>query len=151
MRIIDADILSYALFEGSPAHTDSWKMIEQAAKGKIELYVALTSLLETYNVLYWFYKIRPRTALLQKLSLAVTAMRTLAPSPEALDLASRENLPLGDGFLLATALRDRIPIVVSNDGHVAKAAPKLGLIVENPLSQKTRRLLRGPRDLEAES
>ena len=68
MRILDADILSYALFDESPAHRDSWNMIENALKTQISLYVTMTSILETYNVLYWFYRVRPRIALIQKIS-----------------------------------------------------------------------------------
>lgn len=72
-------------------------------------------------------------------------MTTLPPSPEGVDLALKENIPLGDGFLLATALKHSIPVVLSNDTHIAKAAPKLGLIAENPLSQRTKHLLSTPR------
>lgn len=141
MRMIDVDILSYALYEQSPAHDDSWKIIDRAAKREIALHITTTSILETYNVLYWFYKVRPRSVLLHKLSTTLETLTTVAPSLEGVSLAARENLPLGDGFLLASALENRVPIIVSNDKHVATAAPKFGLIVENPLSLKTRSLL----------
>ena len=141
MRIMDADILSYALFDDSPAHLDSWKLIENAVTTQMKLYVAFTSVLETYNVLYWFYRVRPRRALLEKLSRVLETMITIPPSPDGVGLALRENIPLGDGFLLATALDAKIPVIVSNDTHIAKVAPKIGLMVENPLTGKTRRSL----------
>ena len=151
MRIIDADILSYALFDESPAHLDSWKIIENGIRTQIKLYVAMTSILETYNVLYWFYRVRPRTALIQKISTVLETFVTVPPSPDGVGLALRENIPLGDGLLLATALNNRIPVVVSNDTHIARVAPKIGLMVENPLSAKTRRRLSAARSSEAES
>lgn len=147
MRIIDADILSYALFDESPAHLDSWTIIENAIRTQIKLHVAMTSILESYNVLYWFYRVRPRTALIQKISTVLETMITVPPSLNGVGLALRENIPLGDGLLLATALNNKIPVVVSNDTHIAKVAPKIGLMVENPLSEKTRlRLARGKSD-----
>ena len=151
MRLIDADILSYALFDESPAHLDSWKIIENAVRTQIRLYVAMTSILETYNVLYWFYRVRPRTALIQKISRVLETMIPIPPSSNGIDLAFRENIPLGDGFLLATALNNRIPVIVSNDVHIAKIAPKIGLIVENPLAEKTKRRLSHPKSREVES
>jgi predicted DNA-binding protein (UPF0278 family) len=35
---------------------------------------------------------------------------------------------------MATALESKLPVVVSSDRHVEKAASKLGLILESPLS-----------------
>lgn len=151
MRIIDADILSYALFAESPAHLDSWKMLENAVRTQIKLHVALTTILETYNVLYWFYRVRPRTTLIQKISKILETMITVPPSPDGVGLALREDIPLGDGLLLATALNNKIPVIVSNDTHIAKIAPKLGLMVENPLSGKTRRKLSSAKSSESES
>lgn len=151
MRIIDADILSYALFDESPAHLDSWKIIENAIRTQIKLYVAMTSVLETYNVLYWFYRVRPRTALIQKISTVLETMVTVPPSSDGVGLALRENIPLGDGILLSTALNNRIPVVVTNDTHIARTAPKIGLMVENPLSEKTSRKLSGAKSREADS
>jgi hypothetical protein len=55
------------------------------------------------------------------------------PSAKGLDIAKEENIPLGDGILIATALDNKLPVVVSNDRHVEKTATKFGLIVENPL------------------
>ena len=116
-------------------------MLENAIKARFKIYVATTSILEAYNVLHWFYRVRPRTALLQKLSAVVDTMVAVAPSLEGVGLSLRENIPLGDGFLLATALSNKIPVVVSNDTHIAKVAPKIGLIVENPLTETTKRRL----------
>ena len=149
MRIIDADVLSYALYDESPAHPDSWNVIENAIRTQIKLYVAMTTVLETYNALYWFYRVRPRTALIQKISKVLETMTPIPPSSNGVGLALRENIPLGDGFLLATALDNRIPVVVSNDVHVAKTAPKIGIMVENPLSERTKHKLSRAKPREA--
>jgi hypothetical protein len=89
--------------------------------------------------------------LLRKISTVLETMTTVAASPDGVALALRENIPLGDGFLLATALNNKIPVVVSNDAHIAKAAPKVGLIVENPLSTTARRRLSAGRPIETDS
>ena len=48
-------------------------------------------------------------------------------------IAVDENVPLGDALLVATALENRIPIVVSNDAHIKKLCRKYGLIYEDPI------------------
>ena len=63
MRLVDADILSYALYDLSPFNPLCNTLIERAARGELELYVTHTTLFEAYNVLYWAYRVRPRRAL----------------------------------------------------------------------------------------
>jgi rRNA-processing protein FCF1 len=48
-------------------------------------------------------------------------------------ISESENIPLGDGFLIATALQHSKPIIVTNDSHIIKTAAKYGLITENPI------------------
>ncbi len=141
MRIVDADILSYALFEDSPAYTYAWDVVQRALKGEIETFVTHTTILEAYNTLYWFYQVRPRRALLEKISLVLHGIDVLDTSKEGVQLAASENIPLGDGFLIATASAHRVPIIVSSDEHVRKVAPRHGLIVENPVPEEVMRKL----------
>lgn len=141
MRILDADILSYALYDESPAHPYAWKVLEKGLLREVELYVTYTTILETYNVLYWFYRVRPLRNLLEKLKLTISGLSVVSTSLMGVNISLTENIPLGDGFLIATALEHRIPIIVSNDPHIASKAPKYGLIVENPLPKKIREKL----------
>ncbi|MCX6654084.1 MAG: hypothetical protein NTY03_03060 [Candidatus Bathyarchaeota archaeon] len=53
MRLLDADILAYALNDESPAHSSAWGTVEKALTGEIDLHVTPTTILETYNTLYW--------------------------------------------------------------------------------------------------
>ena len=138
MRIIDSDILSYALYDESPAHPYAWEVVEKGLLGEIELYLTHTTILETYNVLFWFYRIRPLQKLLEKLTLVIGGLKIVEPSVAGLNISSEDNIPLGDGFLLATALRHRIPVLVSNDSHILSKAPKHGLITENPIPKGVR-------------
>lgn len=138
MRIVDADVLSYALYDESPAHSYAWALVRRGVLGELELYVAPTTILETFNVLYWFYRVRPRRALLKKLQLVVDSLEVVEVSLNGIRIALESNVPLGDGFLIDAALKNRIPIVVSNDLHIAKAAPKYGLILENPIPEGVR-------------
>ena len=133
MRLIDADILSYALYDESPFHEAAWRYVKRGLAGELEMAVTTVTILETYNVLYWYYRVRPRKLLLRKLSLVVEGLRAVPASARGVEIALARNIPLGDGFLIATALDERLPVIVSNDRHIAKMAPKYGLIVENPL------------------
>lgn len=81
---------------------------------------------------------RPRKAILKKMSAALLVMEVVSPSVKGLEVAREENIPLGDGILIATALENRLPVAVSNDRHIEKTASKFGLIVENPLSRPAR-------------
>jgi len=135
LRLIDADVLSYALYDLSPFNPPCRALIERAARGELELYVTHTTLLEAYNVLYWTYRVRPRRAIIEKMSAALLIMEVVPPSAKGLDVAREEGIPLGDGMLIATALENKLPVIVSNDKHVEKTATKFGLIVENPLKR----------------
>ena len=133
MRLIDADVLSYALYDASPFNPPCRQLFEKAAHGEVELYVTHTTVLEAYNVLYWTYRVRPREAILRKLSAALNIASLVPPSTKGLSISLESNIPLGDGILIATARENRLPIIVSNDEHVAKVAPRYGVIVESPL------------------
>jgi len=137
LRIIDVDIFSYALYDESPAHDSAWSFLEKAILGEIEIYIMHTTILETYNVLFWYYRVRP----LEKLSLTISALKVIEPSIRGLEISLNENMPLGDGFLIATALTHRIPVIVSNDQDIISKAPKYGLIVENPIPEEVKKKL----------
>ena len=137
MRLLDADIFSYALYDASPFNPQCKTLIEKAAHGEIELYITHTTILEAYNVLYWSYRVRPQKAILKKISAALGIITVITPSIRGLDIALENNIPLGDGILIATARENRIPIIVSNDEHIEKVAPRYGIIVENPLKARS--------------
>jgi len=43
--------------------------------------------------------------------------------------------------LIATALQNNIPVIVSNDKHIINRASNYGLITENPVPEETRKQL----------
>ena len=141
MRILDSDILSYALYDDSPAHVHAWQLLERGLLGEIDLHVTHTTILETYNVLYWFYRVRPLRSLLEKLSLTIEGLRVVETSMNGISISKTENIPLGDGFLIATALKHNKPIIVTNDSHIINKAPKYGLLTDNPLPEDIRKKL----------
>jgi predicted nucleic acid-binding protein len=141
LRLLDADILAYALYDESPAHTPAWQTVERALMGEINLHVTHTTILETYNTLYWFYRVRPLRSLLEKLALTIEGLKVVETSTNGLKISEAENIPLGDGFLIATALKHSKPIIVTNDPHIISKAPKFGLITENPIPTEVREKL----------
>ncbi|MEM2928306.1 MAG: type II toxin-antitoxin system VapC family toxin [Nitrososphaerota archaeon] len=133
MRIIDADILSYGLIENHIATPYAKPLIEKGLKGELEIYVTITTLLETYNTLFWHYKLRPRINVARKIWLIAEGLNLISPSYMGFKISIDENIPLGDAILIATALENKVPIIVSNDKHIEKLAKKYGLINENPI------------------
>lgn len=142
MRIVDADILSYGLLENHVATPYARPLIERGLKGEIELYVTAVTLLETYNILFWHYKVRPRTNVARKVQIVAEGLKLIPPSVNGFRISVDENVPLGDAILLATALDNKIPIIVSNDKHLRKLSKKYGLIYENPLPKDVRLQMR---------
>ena len=138
MRIIDADILSYGLLENHIATPHAKPLIEKGIKGELEIYVTTTTLLEAYNTLFWHYGIRPRINVARKIWLIAEGLELIPPSNMGFKISVDENIPLGDAILLATALDNRIPIIVSNDSHIEKLTEKYGLIYENPIPEEMR-------------
>lgn len=141
MRILDADILAYALYDESPAHTYAWELVERCLSRGIPLSITPTTILETYNTLYWFYRVRPMKSLIDKLTLTIEGLKVVETSVNGLKIAAADNIPLGDGLLIATALQHNIPIIVSNDKHVINKTSKYGLIAENPIPEEIRKTL----------
>lgn len=77
--------------------------------------------------------------LLEKLMLTTSGLKVLETSIMGFNISLEDNIPLGDGFLIATTLKHRIPIIVSNDSHIMSKAPKHGLIAENPIPRDVRK------------
>ena len=142
MRIIDADILSYALLENHIATPYTAPLIKRGLKEELELYVTATTLLEVYNTLYWYYRVRPRKLVAKKVCILAEGLNLIPPSPSGFKMSVEENLPLGDALLLATALDNKIPIIVSNDRHIRNSAKKFGLIYENPIPENIRKKIK---------
>lgn len=138
MRIVDADILSYALLENHIATPYTKPLIERGIKGQLEIHVTTTTLLETYNTLFWHYRIRPRINVARKIWLVAEGLKLIPPSGMGFKISVDENVPLEDAILLATALDNRIPIIVSNDRHIEKLTEKYGLLYENPIPKEIR-------------
>ncbi len=86
---------------------------------------------------------RPLATLVEKLRLVVEGLKVLDTSMDGLGISAKENIPLGDGLLISTALRHSKPIIVTNDGHILGKAPKYGLITENPITAEVRDKLSG--------
>ncbi|HDJ89708.1 MAG TPA: PIN domain-containing protein [Thermoprotei archaeon] len=142
MRIIDADILSYALLENHIATPYTKPLVEKGLRNEVKIYVTFTTLLETYNVLYWYYHIRPRRCVARKILSIAEGLILIKSSSHGFYIAVDKNVPLGDAILVATALENNIPIIISNDRHVERLAKKYGLIIENPIPQKIRKKMK---------
>jgi predicted nucleic acid-binding protein len=138
MRIIDADILAYALFEKHDAHLYCWPLLQTAVQGKTATAIATTSLLETYHALVDDYGIKreeaaykldglTRSKKIQFLPLTIEIAR------KALEIAQLHKIKSYDANLIATAETNKISVIISNDHHIARLCKERDLIIENPI------------------
>ena len=144
MRLIDADILSYALFEKHDAHQYCWRLLQSAIHGKTSTSIAITSLLEAYHALVDDYGVEreeaaykldglTRSTRIQFLPLSVETAR------KALEIAKQHKVRSFDANLIASAETNKISVIVSNDHHIARLCKERDLIIENPIPKNVAR------------
>lgn len=144
MRIVDADILSYALFRRHDAHPYCWPLLQNAIHGKIGVAIATISLLEAYHALVEDYSVEREEAF-RKLDALTRSRRirflplTIDAARKALEVAKVHRVRSFDANLIATAETNGISVVVSNDKHVARLCRERGLIIENPVPEEVAR------------
>jgi predicted nucleic acid-binding protein len=147
MRIIDADILVYALFQRHDAHPYCWPLLQNAVYGKISAAIATASLLEAYHALVEDYHVEreeasckleglTRSTRIRFLPLTVEAAR------KALEIAKLYNVCTFDGNLIASAETNGMSVVVSNDAHIVRLCKERGLIIENPIPKEVAKKMR---------
>lgn len=147
MRIIDADILSYALFQQHDAHPYCWPILQNAVYGKMSVAIATATLLEAYHALVEDYRVEKdevsykldsltRSIKIRFLPLTVDTIR------KALELAKLHKVRSFDANLIATAEINRVSVIVSNDAHIARLCKERGLIIENPIPNDVAKKMR---------
>jgi len=147
MRIIDADILSYALFRKHDAHPYCWPLLQNAIHGKISAAIATANLLEAYHALVEDYHVEREEAF-RKLD-ALTRSRRIRFLPvtidtvrKALEIAKNHKVRSFDANLIAAAETNGISVIVSNDEHIARLCKERGLIIENPIPEEAAKKMR---------
>ena len=147
MRIVDADILSYALFRRHDAHPYCWPLLQSAIHGKISVAIATVNLLEAYYALVEDYGVEREEAF-HKLD-ALTRSRRIRLIPvtidivrKALEIAKVHRVRSFDATLIASAETNGISVIVSNDEHIAGLCKERGLILENPIPKEVTKKMR---------
>jgi len=144
MRIIDADILSYALFEKHDAHQYCWPLLQNAIHGKTSTAIAITSLLEAYHALVDDYGVDREEAAYKLDGLTRSAKIRFLPltvytARKALEIAKIHKVKSFDANLIATAETNEISVIISNDHHIARLCKERDLIIENPIPRNVAR------------
>lgn len=141
MRLIDADILSYALFRKHDAHPYCWPLLQNAIHGRMSAAIATMNLLEAYHALVEDYRVEREEAF-RKLD-ALTRSRRIRFLPvtidtvrRALQVARTHKVRSFDANLIASAEANGLSVIVSNDRHIAKLCKERGLILENPIPKQ---------------
>ena len=147
MRLIDADILSYALFRSHDAHPYCWTFLQDAIHGKISVAIATVSLLEAYHALVEDYRVEREEAF-NKLD-GLTRSRRIRFLPitvdvirKALEIAKLHRVRSFDANLIASAEINGISIIVSNDQHIARLCKERSLVLENPIPEEVTKKMR---------
>jgi predicted nucleic acid-binding protein len=138
MRIIDADILSYALFEKHDAHKYCWPLLQSAIHGKISTAIAVTSLLEAYHALVDDYGVEREEAAYKLDGLTRSSKIRFLPltvdtARKALEIAKLHKARSFDANLIASAETNKISVIISNDHHIVRLCKERDLIIENPI------------------
>jgi predicted nucleic acid-binding protein len=138
MRIIDADILSYALFQKHDAHPYCWPLLQNAVHGKTNIAIATASLLEVYHALVEDYGVDREDASYKLDALTrSTKIRflplTVQVTRKALEIAKLHKVRSFDANLIAAAEINQISVIVSNDAHITRLCKERCLIIENPI------------------
>jgi len=120
----------------SCGNTYTRPLIERGIKREIEIYVTATTLLEVYNTLIWHYRVRPKKNVALKVRVVAEGLRLIPPSTNGFKISVDENVPLGDAILLATALDNKIPVIVSNDKHLRRLSRKIRIDIRESHTQK---------------
>jgi predicted nucleic acid-binding protein len=141
MRIIDADILSYALFQKHDAHQYCWPLLQNAVYGKTSAAIATANLLETFHALVEDYGVSREDASYKLDALTRSTKIKFLPltvdiTRKALEIAKLHNARSFDANLIATAEANQISVIVSNDAHIARLCKERCLIMENPIPKE---------------
>ena len=144
MRIIDADILSYALFEKHDAHQYCWPLLLSAIHGKTSTAIAVTSLLEAYHALVEDYGVEREEAAYKLDGLTRSTKIRFLPltvdgARKALEIAKLHQARSFDANLIASAETNEISVIISNDHHIARLCRERDLIIENPIPRNVAR------------
>ena len=144
MRIIDADILSYALFEKHDAHQYCWPILLGAIHGKTSTAIAVTSLLEAYHALVEDYGVEREEAAYKLDGLTRSTKIRFLPltvdcARKALEIAKQHKARSFDANLIASAETNEISVIISNDHHIARLCRERDLIIENPIPRNVAR------------
>ena len=147
MRLVDADILSYALFRKHDAHPYCWPLLQDAIHGRLSVAIATVSLLEAYHALVEDYMVEREEAF-RKLDALARSKRirflpmTIDTARKALEVAKIHEVRSFDANLVASAEINEISVIVSNDKNIGRLCRERGPILENPIPEEVTKKMR---------
>lgn len=147
MRLIDADILAYGLFEKHDAHSYCWPILLDIVHGRMRAAVTAITLLETYNSLVYDYLVESDEASYKIDGLSRSRkIQFISTTPEAvrkaIEIAKSHHVRSFDANLVASAEVNGISVIVSNDRHIQRLCRERNLIFENPIPSDVREKMR---------
>lgn len=147
VRLIDADILSYALFKKHDVHVYCWPTLLDAVHGRIRAAITTVTLLEAYNALVYDYSVDSSEASYKINGLTRSRKIRFLPTTikiihKAIEVAKDHNARSFDANLIASAEVEGITVIVSNDHHIERLCHERNLILENPIPLDVRKKIK---------
>lgn len=141
-RLIDTNVLVYALIENHPASSVCEAFIQEQ-KEKHEFYTTTFTPFEMFHVLWKIYGLDIHLVLEKVMGILDSPLSFIQASERALRIAFKKRLEhqleTNDALILATALVQDIPSIVSDDRKLLNAAEQEGLVAVSPINENTRK------------
>ncbi len=138
-KMIDANILVYALVEGHPATDACEEFIRRVSEKKLLVTTPLTPF-EIYYVLWRIYGLSRNEAFEQAVSLFDSPIEFMRITEEdarmALKKVVEHSIEANDALLLVSCLQHGISSLASDDTRLLKACQEEGVHTEKPIDAK---------------
>nr|MDO8045084.1 type II toxin-antitoxin system VapC family toxin [Candidatus Baldrarchaeota archaeon] len=141
-KLIDANLLIYALIEDHPASSVCEAFIRKENRYR-KLYTTMLTPFEVFHVLWRIYGLKREQAMEKALSLFNSPLSFIPITEEvariSLEKIVEYKIDSNDALLLTSSILYDIPSLASDDRKLLKASNEEGIHTQSPINEKLRR------------
>jgi len=141
-KLIDANLLIYALIEDHPASSVCEAFIRKENRYR-KLYTTVLTPFEVFHVLWRIYGLKREQAMEKALSLFNSPLSFIPITEEvariSLEKIVEYKIDSNDALLLTSSILYDIPSLASDDRKLLKASNEEGIHTQSPINEKLRR------------
>ena len=141
-KLIDANLLIYALIEDHPASSVCEAFIRKENRYR-KLYTTVLTPFEVFHVLWKIYGLKREQAMEKALSLFNSPLSFIPITEEvariSLEKIVEYKIDSNDALLLTSSILYDIPSLASDDRKLLKASNEEGIHTQSPINEKLRR------------